>query len=458
MDFPRFARLAVVGCWHVTLAALCAAAEKPGDQHTLAARRHTGEINRVEIALQVGGDFQFAGKDGKTTKLPMSVVANFGYDESLLAVDAAGRPARSVRYYDDARAVIKIDKGGQKPAFAPARRLIVAEHQAKSRCLLYCPTAPLAREELELIDVPGNTLILDQTLPPAPVSLGDTWKLAHETLAALLCLDAVSWSDVECVLGTVTDGVADVSAAGPVSGATGGISTEIEVKIKYKFDLQRGRIAGFAMLVKEKRAVGHLGPGLDTVAKVIVKITPQTASKTLTAARLQALPAATTPKLLELGYVPRGGQFRFRYDRRWHVTGDEPKLAVLRLIDRGELLAQCNLSALPKVKKPITLAQFQGDVERSLGKNFGQFISASQNVNDTGYAVFRVVVRGKITQMPIEWIYYLVQDRQGHRVSLAFTLEQQLRERFADADRRVVGALQLTTPSTPTAAKPATTK
>jgi len=60
--------------------------------------------------------------------------------------------------------------------------------------------------------------------------------------------------------------------------------------------------------------------------------------------------------------------------------------------------------------------------------------------------------------LPIEWIYYLVQDRQGHRVSLAFSLEQSLRERFADADRRVVEALRLTVPPTPTAAKPANTK
>ncbi|MCH9007895.1 hypothetical protein IIA29_07795 [candidate division KSB1 bacterium] len=113
----------------------------------------------------------------------------------------------------------------------------------------------------------------------------------------------------------------------------------------------------------------------------------------------------------------------------------EPRsLAVLRMVDRGELLAQCNLSALPKVKKPVTLAEFQRDVERSLGNNFGRFVSAAQNVNESGYAVFRVVVRGTVSQLPIQWIYYLVQDRRGHRVSLAFTLEQSLRERFAEAD------------------------
>ena len=290
------------------------------------------------------------------------------------------------------------------------------------------------------------------------MALGESWKLADTTLGALLCLDAVGWSDVECVLGTVKDGLADIAAAGRVSGAVGGISSEIELKIKYKFDVRARRITAFAMLIKEKRAVGHLGPGLDTVAKVIVKITPKSASRTLTPSRIRQIPKRTTPKLLELGYVPKGGQFRFRYDRRWYVTGDDPKLAVLRMVDRGELLAQCNLSALPKVKKPVTLAEFQRDVERSLGKSFGRFTSASQTVNEAGYAAFRVVVQGKVSELPIEWIYHLVQDRQGHRVSLAFTLQQSLREQFAEADRRLVEALQLTEPPTPTAAKPVTTK
>jgi hypothetical protein len=51
-----------------------------------------------------------------------------------------------------------------------------------------------------------------------------------------------------------------------------------------------------------------------------------------------------------------------------------------------------------------------------------------------------------------------VQDRAGHRVSLAFTLEQSLAERFAATDKAMVAALALTEPQAPTAAKPAVTK
>jgi hypothetical protein len=128
------------------------------------------------------------------------------------------------------------------------------------------------------------------------------------------------------------------------------------------------------------------------------------------------------------------------------------------MVDRGELVAQCNISPLPKLEKAIPLAEFQRDVQRTLGKNFGQFVNAGQTINESGYAVFRVVVHGDVGGLPIEWIYYLVQDRAGHRVSLAFTLEQSLSERFATTDKAMVAALALTEPPAPTAAKPAVTK
>jgi hypothetical protein len=285
--------------------------------------------------------------------------------------------------------------------------------------------------------------------------VGEPWKLTDETLVALLCLDAVGWSDVQCVLGEVKNQVADVAAAGNVSGAVAGIATELELKIKFKFNMAAGRITDFALLIKEKRAVGHIGPGLDTVAKLLIRITPIATSRSLTSEVLARAPQTPAPELLALSYAPKHGRFRLDYDRRWYVTGDESKLAVLRLLDRGELVAQCNVSALPAVTKPVTLPEFQRDIERTLGKNFGQWSSAGQTTSEAGYQVYRVGVKGTVSQIPIEWIYYLVQDRDGRRVSLAFTFQESQKDRFAAADQGMITALRLTEPQAPTAAKPA---
>jgi hypothetical protein len=458
MDSGRDVRLWAVLLLLIITAPRATAAAQSGEKHSLAAKHRRGELSRVEIALQVGGQVKLIDDKGKANDLPMSVMANLGYDEALLALDPAGHPTRSARYYDDIRAVIKIDQGGEKPTLDPQRRLVVADRADKGNCQLYCPSEPLKREELDLIDLPGGTLVLDDLLPAEPVAVGETWKVGDTTLAALLCLDAVSWCEVEGVLGEIQDGIAEIAAAGSLTGAISGISTDVELKIKIKFDTRAARIVQFAMLVKENRPIGHVGPGLDTVAKVIIGIRPLERSQKLTVQALSQIPDQTAAELLDLGYSPPGGQFRFQYDRRWYVTSDDPKLAVLRMVDRGELVAQCNVSALPKVEKAVTLAQFQRDVERSLGKNFGQFVGAVQDVNDAGYAVFRVVVHGDVGGLPIEWIYYLIQDRQGRRVSLAFTLEQNLQERFAATDLGIIADMRLTDPPTPTAAKPVRTQ
>jgi hypothetical protein len=442
----------------VALTFLIAASEQlPAADQTerfaLQAAHRPNELTRVGIALQVGGDMTLAN-EGSQKKLAMSVVANLAYNERLLAVATDQEPLRAIRYYDAAQAVIKVEKGGEKPTLAAERRLIAVEKEPKRPAVLYCPTGSLTREELDLIDLPGNPLLADPLLPAKPVALGESWKLSSQTLGALLGLEAVSWTDVTSVLGQVAGGVAEIAAAGSVSGAVGGVSTEIEMKAKYKFDLKLKRITYLALLIKEKRAIGHIGPGLDTVAKLIVTIDRAPENEHLTPTALANVAQRLTPERAQLSYASASRQFQFNYDRRWYVTSDEPKLAVLRLVDRGELVAQCNVAALPGGQsKPVSLAEFQQDVQQTLGKQFGQFTNASQSTNEAGCTVLRVAVRGTVSQLPIEWIYYLIADAKNQRVSLAFTLEQNLEDRFDHADRALVTALRLTEAPVPTAAR-----
>ena len=317
------------------------------------------------------------------------------------------------------------------------------------------PDEPLTRQELDLVDVPGGTLVLDRLLPADPVAVGESWKLTDRVLANLLCLDAVSWTDVRSTLGTVKDDIADIGTTGKVAGAVGGVSTEIEVKARYKFSLEQKRIVYFALLIKEKRAIGHIGPGLDTVAKVLVKISPISGSEKLTAEVIQTLSRSVPPEMTRLSFRSAGGEFGFLHDRRWFLTTEDPKLAVFRYLERGELIAQCNVSAVPTTqKKALTLAEFQRDIQTSLGKNFGQFVSARQSTNDHGHTIFRVVVHGTVSKLPIQWVYYLIGDSKGRRVSLAFTLEESLVDRFSEADRLLAASIQILDPKAMTVANP----
>jgi hypothetical protein len=401
-------------------------------------------LTRVEIVMQVGGEAILVS-EGKKTPLPMSVIANVTYDERLLSGGSSAAKSRAVRYYEAAKVAIKIANGGQKPSLRSDRRLVVANSDGAA-VELVSPAGPLSRDELDLIELPANSLLIDKMLPTRPVAVGDTWTHSADLLAGLLGLDATSDVEVTSRLEQVADGLAKVVLTGSLRGAAAGVGTQIELKAKYNFDLQSKRINYFAMLVKEKRAVGHVGPGLDVVAKLLVKVTPITESVHLTPELIAGLPAGAEDQSL-LEYEAPAHTFGFRYDRQWFVTSDEPNVAILRLIQRGELVAQCNISALLAVQKEITLAGFQQEIQRTLDKHFGQFVKASEETTPEGYRVYRVVANGVVSDLPIEWIYYLVKSADGQQqASLAFTLEPNLAERFGSADRDFLARLRFMTP------------
>ena len=64
---------------------------------------------------------------------------------------------------------------------------------------------------------------------------------------------------------------------------------------------------------------------------------------------------------------------------------------------------------------------FQQDVKRALADHFGEFVTASESVTDSGLHVMRVVTTGKIAELSIDWVYYHVTDNQGRRALLRVT-------------------------------------
>lgn len=437
--------------WSVVCAvvgALAAAGDRPAraaEKYDLVSQPAVGQTVRVEVQLDVGGDLTLAD-EGKTRKLKMSVAGKLVYDEKILLPNSASRLARrSVRYYDQAAAVIKIDDGGAEPTLDKTRRLIVADSSG-GRATLFSPSGPLTRQELDLIDVPANSLLLDSLLPDRPVGIGDRWQLADDLVAALLGLDAVSQSNVECELTEVTGPRAKLELAGRVLGAIGGVGTEIEVKGKYRYDFDIHRVTGLGLLVKEQRSIGHVTTGLDVVAKLQLALGPAEDNRHLADQKLAQLTLSPRPETLLLQCESPTKKFTIGHARDWHLMTDSGELLALRLVDRGELVAQCNVSALPDVRpdNPPSLAKFQQDLRRSLDKSFGNFVEASESVNSAGYRVLRVIVEGQISDLPLRWHYYLVTDQAGHAAVVAFTVETELVPRLGDADGELVASLQFT--------------
>jgi hypothetical protein len=140
----------------------------------------------------------------------------------------------------------------------------------------------------------------------------------------------------------------------------------------------------------------------------------------------------------------------------WYVAQEDATSTILRRVDGGDLIAQCNVTALSDIKKDrrTTLAKFQEDIKKALGENFGQFESATEDQDKSGRLVYRVTAAGTAAELPVMWIYYLIQDAEGRRTSAVFTMEQNLTERFAASDRPLIASLTMLSPATETPTKP----
>ena len=434
------------------LTATLALASEPID---LSPHIQPNSVTQVSIELEAGGSTLVRtqsekGGLGPEQRLPMSVSAKLQYAERRLAgseTAAMGSSALAVRYYGLAEAVIKVDQSGVAPRLAEDRRLIVLEN-AGFRPTLYCPKGPLPREQLDLVDVVGNSHVIDELLPDKPVADGDSWPSEAATMAALLTLDSVAVCEVQSALEEFNDSFAKVRLAGVVHGTADGAATEQDVRGVYLFDRTLRRITRLNLAVREKRSIGGATPGLEAVAKLQIKIEPRKSSHQLSDQAIASISKAVRIPSRDLVFEAAPLGFRIRHDRQWYITSRERESVTLRRVDSSDLIAQCTLTYLPpkSAGRQTTLEQFQKDVAYSLGKNFGELVSTRQWKNSHGHYCYEVVVRGMVEELPVEWHYYLVARDSGHRVSVAVTIQGPMVDRVHGADRALVDGVELFVP------------
>ncbi|HWA99127.1 MAG TPA: hypothetical protein VG713_11570 [Pirellulales bacterium] len=390
----------------------------------------------VDALLEVGGSLK-AGNDGKQRLLPLTVAGKIRYTERFIATPPE---LVSLRRYDLAEATIKVDGKTERQLLRDDRQ-IVAARQRDDQAELFSPAGSLKREELELLDLPANSLLVNRLLPDRMVGVGDKWQHSDDLLAALLGIDAVSQSSVESRLAELDGTTARIELSGHVEGAVGGVTTSMDIKGAYRFNRSESRITTLSLVIDENRSVGHANPGADVAARLTLSITPCQKLAELEDAALERAALEPDPAVEQLEYISGDGQVAFLYDRRWHTMQQSSDTITLRLVDRGDLVAQCNFTQLPTSSQRPTLAKFQDDIRRSLDKSFRQFVHASERTATDGTRYFKVVVDGVVADLPIQWNYYHVAAPGGQQAACAFTFEEQLASRLGDLDRRLIESM-----------------
>lgn len=411
-------------------------------------------MQRVRSVLEVKGELKLNADGKQVQRLPLKVHGDLVYDEQfVIDQSTAEKKMSSVRYYHQTKAVIEVAAGKTVPQLAAHHRVIRVDHE-QNRASLYSPNGPLTREELELLDVPCNTLIIEQLLPGRKVKLNESWKPSNELLAGFLGLDTIATTDVKCMLKTVEENKATIGIVGTVDGAVDGIVSSIKVEGNFQFNLSTKSFAWLNVVLKEDREIGHAQPGFQVEAHVRMVAKPISESPALNEQIVkQALSQTDTTRKM-LAFQSQTSGFKMLQQRQWRVMIDRPDNTILRFIDRGDLITQCNIRSLPSLGKgeQLTLEGFREDIKVAMKNTFGDFIEGEEKAAN-GLKVIRVVVSGAVSDLPVQWTYYHLSDDNGRRASMVFTTESKLLERFAQADELIVTSFEFTPLPEPTTAE-----
>ncbi len=166
----------------------------------------------------------------------------------------------------------------------------------------------------------------------------------------------------------------------------------------------------------ENRQAGPVEAGLDVNSTLTLLRRPARLIPELNDAALSSLALDVSPQRQLLQLVSPDGKYNLLHDRQWHTYWDDPKLVVLKRLDKGKVVAQCNLAVGPNAGrgKHQDLTQFRDDLRRSLKQRFVQFLGAGEVDGDPagGYR-YKVGVQGREGELGVLWNYYLVASPRG---------------------------------------------
>ena len=371
------------------------------------------------------------------------------------------RPAwgrKAVRWVVQAAAAINGEVRPTASVLRPGLSLLVAERaENEGAVVVVSPAGPMTRAELELVQGLGDPLTLADFLPREPVAKGSKWKLPESAAICLSAYDTLKSAALEAVLDQLEETTARVRLKGEIQGmALGGRGT-ITCEGFLDFDRKQGLVTRLEVSRVESRQAGPVEAGLDVKSTLTLLRRPARLIPELNDASLANLAPDVSPQRRLLQLVSPDGKYNLLHDRQWHTYWDDPKLVVLKRLDKGKVVAQCNLAVGPSAGKGKhqDLTQFRDDLRRSLKQRFVQFLGAGEVDGDPagGYR-YKVGVQGREGEIGVLWNYYLVASPEGDQLLATFTLAEEDAADFGAQDQGMIGSLQWYNPPVDTKTKP----
>lgn len=424
------------------VAVIAAAGTALGQTYPLTETVEEGGCARYHVEMVLTGELRIT-KEEKPVALKLHATAGHDFTERTMTV-TSGLPQKVARVYDFAKAIIQVDKDRSERTLRADRTLLVAQ-KPKDQTMIYCPKGPLTSEELELTNGHFDTLALLGLLPGKAVAINDTWKIPTEAVQGLCHLEGVTSQELVGKLESVKDNVANIVVSGSVNGIDLGAPAKMTVNATCQFDLTAKRLTALEWKEKDERGQGPASPAAGIETTYIVKRSKVDQPETLSDVALISVPEGfdVPEHLLLLSYRDPKSRFGLKYAREWQAVGQTEDHLVLRLMDRGDFVAQVTITPWEKAKpgEHMSADEFKKAMANTPGWKQAEVLQAGEveaDAKDKKTWIYRISAVGEMDDMKLLQNFYLVAWPNGEQLVLAFTLTPTQVEKLGGRDQAMV--------------------
>ena len=361
-----------------------------------------------------------ADQESKTKPLPLKVRGKLDYFQRTTS------SSQAIRYFQQSLAKIRLEKGNTNPSLSQQSRLIVARSKPNSagRVEMASIQDMLTQEELELLQTPADPLRLPAMFNKDDLKVGDSWKPNRGNLARFLSVHSIKSSTVSLKLKKIDKNVARIYLGGDVVANMFDVTTNISVHGLAMIDVQNNRIKSLKVSLQENRPPGQIEPGFRGTTRIDSTFNFDQKTPELSNQKLAKL--AKSRKIQQrLKYTSDIGAFQIIFEPRWKLIAGESDSAIMRFIDHGQLVTQCNVVLLPArpANQPLALDKFELEIAKKMDANKrAEVITSNQKRTRNGLSALSVVVEGEEEGLPVNWFYYHLSAKDGRQITFVFTL------------------------------------
>ena len=403
---------------------------------------------KVQTQLQYSGSVivDQAGNEENEKALPLDVQASLIFDQRISS--SSSTQPQAIRLFEKATANIKAGKGSTQVHLPKDKNLVIAriKHEPNENHVVQIASIEntLTQKEYELLKTPGDSLAYSNLFNKRNVKVGEKWQPAKALIADLVSVNRAITSDVSMMLKSVEKSLAKIYIYGRLRGEVDDAITDMNIKGIALLDLENRLVTSLRMTIDEERRSGQVAPGFEGKIKIDSRFSKTQAQPQLSKQRLAEIYRGKKVKF-SFYLEPEKSNFVLRHDTKWRVIASQQDAAVLRLMDDGQLIGQCNIVELPKrpADNPLSLDQFKSEISRIIEKSEGaKVVQSNKSINPQGHQVLNVNVDGFEQGIPFRWLYYHVAANDGRRVTFVFTLEEDTEEYFDGADTALVNSFE----------------